>query len=346
MHEVDPILQPDQRRQHPACLDIRVGQVDDRDPTPELEGEGPRRAAQAAADIEHRHPRFQTAHGRQPACEGESAAVELIERRELLHGERTEIEPRRDQRLADRGAQPRALPAARGRLGPSCGRSHDVPAAADVDGPRFDRPHPRRGGSRRRASPAQPSPVAAGAGASGHQRSASRAPRPARDGRNGPIRTVRIRRRDRARHVGHRDLQRRQADRSADRVGLLAAGRSIGRRSTRRHRVSCSIRNGGRSGPSSRGCRQPPSDDRSVRAPALTLDGRRQPGAARVQSGDVVIDVVGRDGPGREPAAGIQRSHRRRADPRVLGESRSKTPINSRYVSPSQTSRLNVPSAS
>ena len=73
-----------------------------------------------------------------------------------------------------------------------------------------------------------------------------------------------------------------------------------------------------RSGPSSRGCRQPPADDRPVRS-------RRSPSMApksapRPQSGDVAVDVVGRDGPGREPAAGIQGSHGRCADPRALRE--------------------------
>ena len=230
--EVDPVLEPDQGGQHPARLDIRVGQVDDGDRHPNSRASvraGPPRPPPTSSTVD---PRRQSTERRQTPGEAETAAVELVERREVFDGERAEIQPRRHRTRRGSLRSAPSAPSDRGRRRVRhAARSHDVPATADVDGSRFDRCHPRRGGwsatgqacaavGRSRSEPerlatdggvagAAARRVTVGTGRSGRSASGPRSSRACRS--SGVSRVV-------------------EPDGPADRVDLLGPRRSIGRR--------------------------------------------------------------------------------------------------------------------
>jgi methylglutaconyl-CoA hydratase len=60
---------------------------------------------------------------------------------------------------------------------------------------------------------------------------------------------------------------------------------------------------------------QAPADDRAVGSPTFAGDRFAEVGARGSKRGDVVVDGVGRDRPGRETSAAIEGAKRRRADP-------------------------------
>ena len=63
-----------------------------------------------------------------------------------------------------------------------------------------------------------------------------------------------------------------------------------------------------------------PADDRAIGPAPFAGDRFGDVRAPGLEAGDVIVDRVGRDGPRREPAAGVERAQRRRADPRGRGE--------------------------
>ena len=85
------IPQSHQLGKHLTSPHIRLSEIDHRDITAEFKRQCPRRSTQSAADIQDVQIRFQPGEIREPQCEAFTTAVKLIEGREIIQGQCSEI---------------------------------------------------------------------------------------------------------------------------------------------------------------------------------------------------------------------------------------------------------------
>jgi hypothetical protein len=99
---------------------VGLRQIDHSDVTTELDRQRPRRPAQAAADVQHLHPRLQSSEAGKSHGRCLTAAVKLIQWRQHIDGQRLEVLARGGKDIEDRLLQAVSTPVVIDRLHIAC----------------------------------------------------------------------------------------------------------------------------------------------------------------------------------------------------------------------------------